>query len=341
MEYRNVGRSGLRVSEISVSAPGSPSARASTARHARDRPARLRPRHQLLRHGRRLRQRRGRAGARLRLLADPASLPRDRHQVLLPDVRAPERPRPLAQAHRSRAWRPRCVASAPTTSTCISATAPTPTTPPIEETVCAYEDLIRQGKVLYWGVSEWRAAQIEDACRVADASAPTGRSRTSRSTRSCGAGSNARSLPACEREGVGQVVFSPLAQGVLSGKYSGGARPGGTRAATTSATSFMNAYLEPDALARVDALEPMAAELGLSMAQLALAWCLRRPGVASVIVGATRTCRSSRTTRRHPGCGCPRRSRRASTRSSRRRRSIAGEGEFSASRPANPEAQPP
>ena len=159
---------------------------------------------------------------------------------------------------------------------------------PIEETVCAYEDLIRQGKVLYWGVSEWRAAPIVDACRVADARSAY-RPISNQPQYSIMRRQIEREVePICEREGVGQLVFSPLAQGVLSGKYSGGARPAGTRAADDQRNQFMGAYLEPDALAHVDRLEPIAAELGLSMAQLALAWCLRRPDVASVIVGATR-----------------------------------------------------
>ncbi len=162
-----------------------------------------------------------------------------------------------------------------------------PTTP-IEETVCAYEDLIRQGKLLYWGVSEWGPAEIVDACRTADARRAyrplSNQPQYSILRRQI----EAKVLPTCEREGLGQIVWSPLAQGVLTGKYSGGARPSGTRAADSFRNQFMGAYLEPEALARVDALRPLAAELGLSLAQLALAWCLRSPGVASVIVGATR-----------------------------------------------------
>jgi aryl-alcohol dehydrogenase-like predicted oxidoreductase len=162
-----------------------------------------------------------------------------------------------------------------------------PTTP-IEETVCAYEDLIRQGKVLYWGVSEWGPTQIVDACRCADARRAyrpiSNQPQYSILRRQI----EAKVLPSCEREGLGQLVFSPLAQGVLTGKYSGGALPAGTRAADSFRNQFMRAYLEPATLARVDALRPLAAELGLSLAQLGLAWCLRSPAVASVIVGATR-----------------------------------------------------
>ena len=159
---------------------------------------------------------------------------------------------------------------------------------PIEETVCAYEDLIRQGKLLYWGVSAWSSAQIADACRVAGerlAYRPiSNQPQYSLLRRQI----ESEVLPTCEREGLSQIVFSPLAQGVLSGKYSGGAKPSGSRATDAQRNQFMRAYLEPETLARVDRLQPIANELGISLAQLALAWCLRKPSIASVIVGATR-----------------------------------------------------
>lgn len=164
---------------------------------------------------------------------------------------------------------------------------PDPSTP-IEETVRAYEDLIRQGKVLYWGVSEWRAGQLVDACRIADrhhgyrpiSNQPQYNLLRRQIEREV--------LPVSRREGLGQIVFSPLAQGALTGKYSGGARPSGTRATDEERNQFMGAYLEGDVLERVDRLKPLADELGISLAQLALVWCLRQPGVSSVIVGATR-----------------------------------------------------
>ena len=159
---------------------------------------------------------------------------------------------------------------------------------PLEETVRAYEDLIRQGKVLYWGVSEWRAAQIVDACRIADrrnAYAPISNQPQYSILRR---GIEREVLPVSEREGLGQVVFSPLAQGALTGKYSGGARPEGSRAVDDERNQFMGDFLRPEVLARVDALDPIARELGVTRPQLALAWCLREPGVASAIVGVTR-----------------------------------------------------
>jgi voltage-dependent potassium channel beta subunit len=158
---------------------------------------------------------------------------------------------------------------------------------PMEETVGAYEDLVRQGKLLYWGVSEWRAAQIVDACRTADARRGYRPISSQPQYSILRRGIEKEVIPVCEREGLGQIVWSPLAQGVLTGKYSGGARPGGARASDAERNQFMRDFLAPELLGRVDGLRPLAAELGISLAQLALAWCLRRANVASVIVGAT------------------------------------------------------
>jgi voltage-dependent potassium channel beta subunit len=162
-----------------------------------------------------------------------------------------------------------------------------PTTP-VEETVRAYEDLIRQGKILYWGVSEWRAAEIVDACRTADlwrAFRPVSNQPQYSILRR---GIEREVLPVSQREGLGQIVWSPLAQGVLTGKYAGGQRPPGSRATDAKRSQFMSAFLEESEIERVERLRPIADDLGLSMAQLALAWCLRSPGIASVIVGVTR-----------------------------------------------------
>jgi aryl-alcohol dehydrogenase-like predicted oxidoreductase len=95
-------------------------------------------------------------------------------------------------------------------------------------------------------------------------------------------------LPVCRREGVGQWAFSPLAQGVLTGKYSGGRRPQGTRAADTRRGRFLESWMNPETLGRVDRFVALASEAGLSPARLALAWCLAQPGVDAVVVGATR-----------------------------------------------------
>jgi len=164
---------------------------------------------------------------------------------------------------------------------------PDPDTP-IEETARAYDDLVRQGKVLYWGVSEWSGQAIIEACRCADAR---------NAVRPISNQPNYSILhrqiegdvgPTCEREGLGQLVFSPLAQGALTGKYSRGARPEGSRAANDRTNQWMQSDLDGDVLDRVDRLKPIAAELGIPLSQLALAWCLRRKDVSSLIVGATR-----------------------------------------------------
>jgi aryl-alcohol dehydrogenase-like predicted oxidoreductase len=137
-------------------------------------------------------------------------------------------------------------------------------------------------------VSEWRAEQIVDACRTADAWHAYRPISNQPQYSILRRGVEKAVLPVCEREGLGQIVFSPLAQGVLTGKYSGGKRTTGTRAADQERNGFMEAFLRPEVLAKVDALRTIAGELGCSTAQLALAWCLRRANVSSVIVGATR-----------------------------------------------------
>jgi voltage-dependent potassium channel beta subunit len=159
---------------------------------------------------------------------------------------------------------------------------------PVEETVRAYEDLIRQGKVLYWGTSEWHAEHVAAALEAADRHGAYRPISNQPQYSMLRRGIEPKLLPLCEREGIGQIVWSPLAQGVLTGKYRPGDRPAGTRAADPFQSRFMEAFLVDEVLARVERLRPLAAELGLTLAQLALAWCLRQPGVASVIIGATR-----------------------------------------------------
>ena len=159
---------------------------------------------------------------------------------------------------------------------------------PVAETVRAFGDLVRQGKVLYWGVSEWSAEQIVDACRCADAINGVRPISNQPQYNMLRRAIEAEVIPVSRREGLSQIVFSPLAQGALTGKYSGGKRPSDTRAADSVRNVFMKSFLEPDSLARTDRLRPIAEELGISLAQLALAWCLAEPNVASVIVGVTR-----------------------------------------------------
>jgi len=159
---------------------------------------------------------------------------------------------------------------------------------PVAETVRAMGDLIRQGKVLYWGVSCWRAEQILDACRLADQLGVPRPISNQPPYSLLARDIEQEVIPVCEREGVGQIVWSPLAQGVLTGKYSGGQRPSGSRAADEQRNVFMGRFLDDDVLDRVDRMVEIAGDLGVTPAQLALAWALRIDNVTSVIVGATR-----------------------------------------------------
>ena len=159
---------------------------------------------------------------------------------------------------------------------------------PLEETVRAMEDLVRAGKTLHWGVSVWTGAQIAEAIRIARAFGGYGPVVNQPEYSLLARGIEAEVLPVSRREGVGQWVWSPMAQGVLTGKYAGGARPSGSRGADTQRNRFMASWLTPDVLARVDRFCALAKEAGLTPARLALAWCLAQPGVDAVVVGATK-----------------------------------------------------
>ena len=160
---------------------------------------------------------------------------------------------------------------------------------PLEETLRALDDLVRQGKVLYVGVSEWRADQIADALRLAKEMnldrIVSNQPRYNMIQRHI----EAEIIPLCEREGVGQVVFSPLAQGVLTGKYLPGEVPKeGTRAADSESNRFMQQLMNKEVLSAVNKLRSVASDAGLSMSQLALAWILGHENVSSAIIGASR-----------------------------------------------------
>jgi len=160
---------------------------------------------------------------------------------------------------------------------------------PIEETMRAFDDLVRAGKVLYVGVSEWRAEEISAALRVAGEFGLDRVVSNQPQYNMLWRVIEAEVVPLCEKEGLGQIVWSPIAQGVLTGKYSpGGAPPAGSRATDPSGSRFMTELLTDDVLAAVQRLVPIAAEAGLSLAQLAVAWTLQNPNVSAAIVGATR-----------------------------------------------------
>lgn len=160
---------------------------------------------------------------------------------------------------------------------------------PLDETLRAIDDLVRQGKILYAGVSEWSAVQIQDAFQVADKflldRIVSNQPQYSMLQRSI----EKDIIPLCEREGVGQVVWSPLAQGVLTGKYKPGqAYPTGSRAADATVGRGVAGFLTDENLSKVEQLGGVADEKECSLAQLALAWVLRQPNVSSAIIGASR-----------------------------------------------------
>ncbi|NUR71922.1 MAG: aldo/keto reductase family protein [Hamadaea sp.] len=159
---------------------------------------------------------------------------------------------------------------------------------PLEETMTAFADLVRQGKVLYIGVSEWTAAQIEAGAALArELRMPliSNQPQYSMLWRVI----EAEVVPASLEGGLGQIVFSPVAQGVLTGKYLPGTQPpAGSRAASDKGSAFVGRYLADPVLRAVQRVKPIADELGVTMAQLAVAWVLSRPGVSAAIVGASR-----------------------------------------------------
>jgi aryl-alcohol dehydrogenase-like predicted oxidoreductase len=161
-------------------------------------------------------------------------------------------------------------------------------TTPLEETMGAFADVVRAGKALYIGVSEWRAEEIREAKALADelrVPLVSNQPQYNMLWRVI----EAEVVPASEDLGLSQIVWSPIAQGVLTGKYKPGEQPpSGSRATDERGGGFMRDLLQDDVLRRVQQLGPIAAELGLSMAQLAVAWVLQNDNVASAIVGASR-----------------------------------------------------
>ena len=160
---------------------------------------------------------------------------------------------------------------------------------PLEETMQAFADIVRQGKALYIGVSEWTADQIhagQALARELGFRLVSNQPQYSMLWRVI----ETEVVPASRQEGLSQIVFSPVGQGVLTGKYRpGAAPPAGSRATDEKGGArFIQRYLRDDVLERVAGLQPVADELGLSMAQLAVAWVLQNDNVAAAIIGASR-----------------------------------------------------
>jgi len=161
---------------------------------------------------------------------------------------------------------------------------------PLEETLRAFEDLVRQGKALYIGVSEWRAEEIAAALRVAEQMGFDRIVSNQPQYNMLWRVIESEVIPLCEKEGIGQIVFSPIAQGVLTGKYRPGEPPPADSRATDQAggANFISRWMRDSLLAKVQQLKPIADEAGLSLAQLAVAWTLQNPDVSAAIIGATR-----------------------------------------------------
>ena len=159
---------------------------------------------------------------------------------------------------------------------------------PLEETMQAFADVVRAGKALYIGVSEWKASEIRAAAGLAKelgVALISSQPQYSMIWRVI----EAEVVPACEELGLGQIVWSPVAQGVLSGKYLPGQPvPSGSRATDPTGGNFIQRLLTDDLLGRVQQLKPLADQAGLTLAQLAVAWVLQNRNVSAAIIGASR-----------------------------------------------------
>jgi len=160
---------------------------------------------------------------------------------------------------------------------------------PLEETFQAFADIVRQGKALYIGVSEWTADQLRDGAALAKEMGVqliSNQPQYSELWRVI----EAEVVPTSKELGISQIVWSPIAQGVLTGKYApGAALPAGSRATDEKGgANMISRFMTDDVLTRVQKLKPIADELSLSLAQLAVAWVLQNENVASAIIGASR-----------------------------------------------------
>ncbi|MCW3069200.1 MAG: aldo/keto reductase [Solirubrobacterales bacterium] len=157
---------------------------------------------------------------------------------------------------------------------------------PLEETMAALTEVVRSGKARHIGFSEWPVEKVEESLAIPGVARwVSSQPQYSMLWRK----PEAELIPLCEREGISQIVWSPLAQGVLTGKYRPGEPPpADSRAASDSMSGFIDRLIEPRVLEAVERLRPVADAAGLTMAQLALAWVLRQENVASAIVGASR-----------------------------------------------------
>jgi aryl-alcohol dehydrogenase-like predicted oxidoreductase len=161
---------------------------------------------------------------------------------------------------------------------------------PLEETLGAFDDLIRSGKILYIGFSEWNAEQIAAGLKIQDQKGYYRFISSQPQYSMLWRVIESQVVPLSEKEGIGQIVWSPIAQGVLTGKYLPGKKaPTGSRATDKKGgANMISRFMKEEILERVQKLIPIAAKVGLSPAQLAIAWVLQNPNVSSAIIGATK-----------------------------------------------------
>jgi len=161
---------------------------------------------------------------------------------------------------------------------------------PLEESLSAFDDLVRQGKVNYIGFSEWTAAQISDALKIQDSRGYTRFISSQPQYSMLWRVIESEVVPLSKEKGIGQIVWSPIAQGALTGKYLPGKKPpAGSRATDKKGgANMISRWMRDEVLIAVQNLKPIADANGLTLAQLAVAWVLQNPNVSSAIIGATK-----------------------------------------------------
>ncbi len=159
----------------------------------------------------------------------------------------------------------------------------------LRETVYAMEDLVTMGKILYWGVSVWNTEQMKRATEIARERGGYGPISNQPQYNMLYREIELDALPGAQALGMGTIIWSPLAQGMLTGKYKDPAdRPKGSRASDDDSNTYLLEYMSKQNFEVVQKLKLIAQELGCTLPQLALAWCLHQPGISSTIIGATR-----------------------------------------------------
>ena len=161
---------------------------------------------------------------------------------------------------------------------------------PLDESLSAFDDLIRQGKIMYIGFSEWNAEQINSAIKIQDARGYNRFISSQPQYSMLWRVIESKVDPVCRTEGIGHIVWSPIAQGALTGKYLPGAKPPkGSRATDKKGgANMISRWMNDEVLTAVQQLKPIADHEGLTLAQLAVAWVLQNPNVSSAIIGATK-----------------------------------------------------